>query len=940
MALTSQDLVLKLVAGMFGASPGAYLDSLTAELDGAGLETLAIDLGNSVYFKELYPTTQGGHVFAGAFLAQIVPDYSPSNPQHLAALNWLAGEFDAGVPPGLVVLHALEALYALSPRDATWGATRAHWDDLTAIATHVDQIGGNPGSTLEELQDAVHGPVFASAAVTGATLVMSYSDLNGLAASPVPLATSFNVTVGGVSRAVSAVAVNASSDTVTLTLASAVAHGDVVTVDYTDPTASNDSRGIQDVFGNDASTITGKAVTNSTVDTVGPAFASASVSGSTVVLTYSDSSALDSKNAPAIGAFTVVAGGDADAVTAVTVDAAAKTITLTLETAVTDSQVVTVAYKDPTSGNDTAAIQDALGNDAASLTATKATNDTPDSSGPVFDAATIDGDTLVMTYKDASVLENSSASGPRASAFTVKVGGSSVLVDAVAVDAEAKTVTLTLASAAVFGQAVTVAYVDPTSGDDARAIQDGLGNDAATLTTTTVTNETGDKVAPTFASATVTNSSLVMTFTEATKLDDGSAHAPLASQFAVKVGGTTDTVTAVSVNASSKTVTLTLTTPATDGQTVTVAYTDTTKGEDDTRAIQDAAGNDVVTFAAQPVTNGTPDTTAPTFSAATVNGSSLQMTYTDLHDLNAAHPPVKGDFTVTVGGVADAVTNVSITGKIVTLTLTTAATNGQAVTLDYTDLTPSDANAIQDLAGNDAAHVSVPVVTNATPLPPADTAGPTFVSGAIDGATLVLTYTDATTLDVVNKAATTDFVVKIGASTVAVNSVSVDADLKTVTLVLATAAVDGDHVQVSYTDPSGNAVNAVQDALGNDASSFGLTDVDNNTLDVTAPVLATAVVLDKSLVLTYAELNALDATHVPAEGDFTVFVGATENVVLDVAVNPIANTVTLTLTDSVSVGATVTLDYDANGVGNIQDEAGNDAVLLTGQPVDSGVVVP
>ncbi|WP_274532753.1 SwmB domain-containing protein, partial [Aureimonas ureilytica] len=75
-------------------------------------------------------------------------------------------------------------------------------------------------------------------------------------------------------------------------------------------------------------------------------------------------------------------------------------------------------------------------------------------------------------------------------AFTVTSGGAAVAVNAVAVDAAAKIVTLTLASAISHGQAVTVAYADPTAGDDANAIQDGAGNDAMSLLPTAVSNTT------------------------------------------------------------------------------------------------------------------------------------------------------------------------------------------------------------------------------------------------------------------------------------------------------------------------------------------------------------------------------------------------------------------------------------------------------------------
>ena len=55
---------------------------------------------------------------------------------------------------------------------------------------------------------------------------------------------------------------------------------------------------------------------------------------------------------------------------------------------------------------------------------------------------------------------------------------------------------LTLASAVTAGNPVTVSYADPTAGDDANAVQDKAGNDAATITNYAVTNNTTAIVAP------------------------------------------------------------------------------------------------------------------------------------------------------------------------------------------------------------------------------------------------------------------------------------------------------------------------------------------------------------------------------------------------------------------------------------------------------------
>ncbi|RQO78800.1 SwmB domain-containing protein, partial [Acidovorax sp. FJL06] len=247
---------------------------------------------------------------------------------------------------------------------------------------------------------------------------------------------------------------------------------------------------IADLFGN--------GVTVSGNDPDAPVWVSASVNTASLVLTYTDASNLDAINLPPTSAFAVVSGGAANTVTGVAVNAAAKTVTLTLGTPVGYGQAVTVAYTDPTAGNDTNAIQDAAGNDAASLGVTTVTNTTPDTTPPVVNTATVTANQLVLSYTEATTLDavNTAANG----AFAVLAGGSANPVTGMAVNAAAKTVTLTLTYAVGAGQTVTVAYTDPTAGNDANAVQDAAGNDAVSFTARAVTNLTPadpDPVIPT-----------------------------------------------------------------------------------------------------------------------------------------------------------------------------------------------------------------------------------------------------------------------------------------------------------------------------------------------------------------------------------------------------------------------------------------------------------
>ena len=108
----------------------------------------------------------------------------------------------------------------------------------------------------------------------------------------------------------------------------------------------------------------------------------------------------------------------------------------------------------------------------------------------------------------------------------------------------------------------------------------------------------------------------------------------------------------------------------------------------------------------------TTDTPAPTFqSAATsTDGSKVVLTYNETLSSTTA---AASAFSVTTDGNANAVTSVAISGSTVELTLTSAVTYGQTVTVVYTDPSSNnDTNAIQDEAGNDAASLAIATVTN------------------------------------------------------------------------------------------------------------------------------------------------------------------------------------------------------------------------------------
>ena len=236
-----------------------------------------------------------------------------------------------------------------------------------------------------------------------------------------------------------------------------------------------------------------------------------------------------------------------------------------------------------------------------------------------------------------------------------------------------------------------------------------------------------DTVVPTFVSATVNGTSLVMTFNE----ELGAAASLANGAFTVKKGsgGTAQTLSG-SPSISGSTVTLTLATAsavtATDTD-VKVLYTKPTTGT--ANKLVDAFGNEAATFTAdQPVSNELADQVPPTLSSGPRRpprgcrrgdaDADVQRAAEDLFRSGGVGVHGEGDAR---GGseetVALAASNaVSISGDTLTLKLATPiAHNDSLVKVTYEK--PGTGAVIEDANGNDAAGFTDQPVTNKSVVP-------------------------------------------------------------------------------------------------------------------------------------------------------------------------------------------------------------------------------
>ncbi len=800
---------------------------------------------------------------------------------------------------------------------------------------------GQPDGDIPSSDDVP--PTFEEAELSrdGLTIVLTYDE--SLDSSNGPATTDFTVKVDGQAVTVSTATVRIRQ--VRLALATPVTEHQGVTVAYEDPTSGDDTNAIQDRAGNDAADLTERTVTNeSTVDDgVAPEFSSAAIStdGTTVTLTYTE--ILKSDAGPRTTDFAVKVEGETRGVSSVRVSG--RQVELRLSSPVTAGQTVVVSYFDPTTGDDDNAIQDRSGNDADTLEDETVENasESEDERAPRFERAAMSSNGLSITLVYDEVLNDQA--GPAASDFAVEVDEESAgLSTNSAVTVSGRTVVLGLSSAVRELQDVTVSYTDPTGGDDANAIQDAAGNDAADLIDYEITNASTvlDRVAPQFQNAATSGdgAKIIMTYDEV--LD--STNTPAAASFAITVQGERRGVSMVAV--TGKTVELVLGSPITEEQTVFVTYTDPTAGIDDDNAIQDRAGNDAAGLFISQVSNasGVRDGTAPEFVRAVMSsdGGTITLIYDEV--LDNANTPATTDFTVTVDEVGAEPSRVDVSGRTAVLHLNSAVQSLQDVAVTYTDPTgDDDANAIQDPAGNDAADLVDYEVTNASAV--LDEQAPLFQSAATssDGAKIVLTYDEV--LDSDKMPATANFELMVQGERRDVSAVTVSG--KTVELVLGSAVTEEQTVYVTYTDPTSDVddANAIQDRAGNDAADLINYEVSNNSAveDEDAPGFVRAVISSDGGTITLVYDEVLDDVNQPAFSDFAVTVaGQTAGLsTADVS----GRTVLLYLDTAVTAGQTVRVSYtDPTGdddTNAIQDDpAGNDADNLVNQTVINASTVP
>jgi uncharacterized repeat protein (TIGR02059 family) len=305
-------------------------------------------------------------------------------------------------------------------------------------------------------------PVFVSSSVqntTPTTLEMIY-DL--VLTNIIPAAIAFTVIVNSTARPVNKVDISGTK--VTLTLASPVIKGDVVTVSYTKP-ANNP---LQTAAGGQAATIGAQVVTNNVSNPATIGYINSAVGNSSPTLLEINFNLTLANVLPAVSTFSVLVNSVARNVNSVSISG--NSIVLTLSTAVVYGDVITVAYTKPA----TNPIQSTSGLQAPTMSTQSVTNKV-DPVSPVYVSSAVENLTpsvLEITYNETLDL-----SVPSTSAFIVMVNG--VKREVALVSILGNKVLLTLSSPVVYGDNITVSYIKPSINE----LKKATGETAASFST-------------------------------------------------------------------------------------------------------------------------------------------------------------------------------------------------------------------------------------------------------------------------------------------------------------------------------------------------------------------------------------------------------------------------------------------------------------------------
>ena len=576
-------------------------------------------------------------------------------------------------------------------------------------------------------------PLLQGAELAGRTVTLTFSEDLDISLPHRPDKSVFAVDVNG--TVVSIDTLSYTNNQITLTLNSNVEGGKLVRVAYT---PSDNQPHLRDLAGLELAGFSGLSVRNLSRDVNAPTITSAVVNGNYLTITFSEFMNLE--NLPQLEKLHVRLGAQEVAL----VNSNLKDEVLTLSLGVAALPGATVSFSYDQTPNSESNFQDNSGNRLANVSNHAVLNITgKDIDPPTLIEAKVNGSQVVLTMSENMVTD--AANIPGLSSFVVQVNDKAVRMAAnSAVVVSKNTITLTLSSAVAWDDLVKVSYAVPPV--QTQGLFDLSGN-AARSFSSSVSNKTLLS-APTLQSIAVDGYNLLINYDQ--DLDSTKGGLPGTDAFRVEVRSTpTGTGTVVKVNtvvAYNKTLMLVLAEPVARDKTVLLSYTkpviDTSNAQlaSKTGFIRNQDSVNAADIAASAVLNLTDSAQLQTVK---VNGTDLAFVLSQPLSLDDDDKPVLSSFEVMVDGKAVTPTAISLNPFGGTLTLPTAVTASQVVTLAYTNNSSiknnTETHRLRDFFGYEVGSFTAKTAVNTTPKA-SGFVRPNLVQSVVDGDQVILTY--------------------------------------------------------------------------------------------------------------------------------------------------------------------------------------------------------
>lgn len=541
---------------------------------------------------------------------------------------------------------------------------------------------------------------------------------------------------------------------------------------------------------------------------------------------------------------------------------------------------------------------------------------------PAFESASISdpADEIEITF-DADIED----AGDSTAAFTVAPldGASAIDVDGLRIE-EGKVI-LELTDEVVADDHYELSY-DSTH-EDAAIVASDDGSSAQDFTVSTQVDEdnfdnTVDEINPAYASAVIGDpvNEIAVTFDAEVEIADLST---TQDAFTVKIDEELVSVEDVTDEAESSTVTVQLDQDATAATDIALNYAESENAlvsEDDGSAAQSF---EVTTDVDGDNFDNTVDEISPAFDTAQVvdeNPAEVVVTFDNPVTIDAEANP-EDDITLTIDNAETPITDVSPgpDADEITVTIDEDIVYNIDVTISY-----DDENEVLISAEDDSAvqHFAEKAVTN----------GVEAINPAYDSATIYDPADEITiefTADVKDDGDSTDaFSLSAIGSAAAIDVEGLRIEDGTVILELSDDIVAGDNYELAYDSGHDNADIASEED-GSPAESFTVSTDDNdddfdNTVESISPTIEDAVVDEPADVikLSFTDPVTVD-DETAARDDLTVTVDGTELIIDAVEDGPTDTTINVTINETITSDAVVTVSYEDDGESIVSSEDGS-----------------